>query len=44
MDSKLSWIADTEYDQSGNSSSSIHVGPDIWNLVFLYDFILFLHV
>ena len=29
MYSKLSWIADTEYDPSDNSSSSIHVGPDI---------------
>ena len=31
-------MSDTEYDPSGNSNSSFHVGADILNLLFLYDF------
>ena len=38
---KQSWISDTEYDQSDNSSSSLHVGADILNLLFWYDFLTF---
>ena len=30
--SKQSWISDTEYDTSGNSNLSFHVGADILNL------------
>ena len=31
-------MSDTEYDPSGNSKSSFHVGADILNLLFWYDF------
>ena len=37
--SKLSWISDIEHDPSGNSNLSFHVGTDILNLLFLYDFL-----
>ena len=37
-------MSDTEYGPSGNSNSSFHVGADILNLLFLYDFFIFLHV
>ena len=43
MYSKQSLISDAEYDQSGNSNSSFHVGADILNLLFLYDFLIFFH-
>ena len=38
--SNWSSISDSEYDPSGNSNSSFHVGADILNL-FLYDFYIF---
>ena len=31
-------------DPSGNSNSSFHVGVDIVNLLFLYDFFIFFHL
>ena len=31
---KWSWITDIEYDPSGNSKYSYHVGADILNLSF----------
>ena len=40
----LSWISDAEYDPSGNSNFSFHVGTDILNLLFFYDFFIFYHV
>ena len=33
-----------EYDPSGNSNSSFHVGADILSLLFLYDFLIFFRV
>ena len=30
-----------EYDPSGNSNSSFHVGAEILNLLFLYGFLYF---
>ena len=33
-----------EFDPSGNSNTSLHVGADILNLLFLYDFFIFFHV
>ena len=33
-------MSDTEYDTSGNSNSSFHVGADILNLLFLYYIII----
>ena len=44
MYSKKSGTSDTDYDSSGNSNSSFHVGPGILNLLFLYDFFIFFHV
>ena len=37
-------MPDTEYDPSGNSSLSFHVGPDILNLLLLYELFMFLYV
>ena len=37
-------MSDIEYDPSGSSNSSFHVGADILNLLFLYDFYIFFHV
>ena len=34
-------MSDAEYAASGNSSFSFHVGPDILNLLSLYDFFYF---
>ena len=42
--SKQSWIPDADYDPSGNPNSSFHIGADVLNLLFLYDFFIFLHV
>ena len=42
--SKKSWISDIEVDPSGNSNSAFHVGADVLNLLFLYDFYVFFHV
>ena len=40
--SKYSWIFDTDYNQSGKSKLSFHVGADIINLLLLYElFMLF---
>ena len=39
--SKESRIFDTEYDPSGNSTSSFHIGVDVLNLLFLYEFFMF---
>ena len=36
-------MSDTEYDTSGNSNSSFHVGADILNLLFLYYIIILLY-
>ena len=33
-----------EYDPPGNSNTPFHVGADILNLLFLYDFFIFFHV
>ena len=30
-----------EYDPPGNSNSTFHIGADILNLLFLYDFLCF---
>ena len=40
---KWSWISDTEYDPWGRSNFSFHVGTDILNSLFFYDFFIFLH-
>ena len=37
-------MSGTEYDPSGNSNSSFHVGADILNLLFLYEPFMFFHV
>ena len=37
-------MSDTEYDRSGNSNLSFHVGADILNLLLLYEFFMFFHV
>ena len=37
-------MSDTEYDTSDNSNLLFHVGADILNLLFLYDFFIFFHV
>ena len=42
--SKWPWISDTEYNLSGNSNCSSHVGAYIWNLIFLYEFFILFHV
>ena len=42
--SKQSWRSDIEYDLLGNSSSSFHVGDEILNLLFLYDFFILFDV
>ena len=34
-------MSDAKYDPSGNSNSSFHVGVDILNLLFSYDFLYF---
>ena len=44
ISSKQYWISDIEYYPSGNSNSWFLVGADILNLLFLYDFLIFLHV
>ena len=31
-------MSNTEYDPSGNSNLSFHVGADILNLLFLFEF------
>ena len=36
---KKSWISDTEYNPPDNLNSSFHVGADVLNLLFLYDFL-----
>ena len=41
---KKSWISDVEYDLSGNSTLSFHVGADILHLLLLYDFFMFFPV
>ena len=33
-----------EYDPTGNSNSSLHVGADILSLFFLYELFMFFHV
>ena len=37
-------MSDTADDPSGNSNFSSQVGPDILDLLFLYDFFIFFHV
>ena len=37
-------MSDTEYDPSGNSNLSFHVGVDILNLLLLYELFMFFHV
>ena len=37
-------MSDTEYDQSGNSNLSFHVGADTLSLLFLYNFFIFFYV
>ena len=37
-------MSDTEYDPSGNSNLSFHVGADILNSLLLYEFFMFFHV
>ena len=34
-------MSDIEYDPSGNSNSSFHVGAEILNLLLLYEFFIF---
>ena len=36
-------MSDIEYDPSGNSNSSFHVGADILNLLLLYEHFMFFH-
>ena len=38
---KMFLISDAEYDLSVNSNSLCHVGADILNLLFFYDFFIF---
>ena len=40
--SKYSWTSDTEYYPSANSNSSFHAQTNILELLFLYDFFLYL--
>ena len=42
--SDYSIISNTEYDRSGNSNSSFHLGADILYLLLLNDFFPFFHV
>ena len=35
------YLSDTEYDQSGNSNSSFHVGADVLNFLFLMALLYF---
>ena len=35
---KISWVADIEFDPSGNSNLSFHAGADILNLLLLCEF------
>ena len=37
-------MSDTEYDLTGNSDYSFHVGADILNLLFLYYYFMFFHL
>ena len=37
-------MSDTEYDPSGNSNSSFHVGADILNLLLLYERIVIVFI
>ena len=37
-------MSDIKYDPSGNSSSSLHVGADVSNLLLLYELFIFFHV
>ena len=37
-------MSNTECDPSGNSSFPFHVGAEILDLFFLYDFSIFFHV
>ena len=37
-------MSDTEYDPSGNSNSSLHVGADILNLLLLCELFKFFDV
>ena len=37
-------VSDIEYDLSGNSNSSLHVGADILNLLLLYELFTFFYV
>ena len=34
-------MSNTEYDPSGSSNLSFHVGADILNLLLLYEFFMF---
>ena len=40
----LAWISYIEYDPSGNSNSSFHVGDDTFNVLFLYNLFMFFDV
>ena len=37
-------MSDTEYDPSGNSNLSFHVGADILNLLLSYKIFMFFHM
>ena len=38
------FLNDTEYDPSGNSNLSFHIGADILNLLLSYVLFMFFHV
>ena len=40
---KINLNTDTIYDPSNSSNVSFHVGDDISNLLFSYEFFIFLH-
>ena len=37
--SKLPWVSDIEYDPQGKWNLSLHVGADVFDLLFLSDFL-----
>ena len=41
---KWSWISDIECEPSSNLNSLFHVGGNILNLLFFYDFFIFFYV
>ena len=44
IEKDLDYLRDTEYDPSADFKTSFHIGADIFNSLFLYDFFIFFHV